>query len=388
MMIRRAYKTELDPNNEQRAFLLNHAGAARFSWNWALERAEKYFKSTGKPLPLAALDREFNALKKAELPWMYEVSKCVHQQALRHLDRAFWNFVAKRAGYPKFKSKKNGVGSFKLVGSFGVEFSRVKLPKLGWLRVKEGGYLPVSGARVTSASISGRAGRWFVSIQVEEEIAVPENQGSAIGIDLGLKTFAVGSDGSEWAAPKPLKANLKRLQRLSRRHSRKAKGSANRRKETRRLSRLYFKIACQRKDFLHKLSTTLTKRHAEIVIEDLNVAGMVQNRKLARSVSDAGWYEFARQLEYKVAWYGSAIVRAGVFYPSTKTCSGCGAKQDLSLKERTYNCPTCGLSIDRDLNAARNLLSLSSAGSARIDACGDLPLGESLKQEPSLTNVN
>jgi putative transposase len=264
----------------------------------------------------------------------------------------------------------------------------VKVPKIGWLRLAEAGYVPTLEVKITSATISERAGRWFISVQAEEEIVVPENQGSAIGIDVGLKTFAVGSDGSEWVAPRPLKASLKKLQGLSRQHSRKTPGSANRRKAARQLGRLHYRIACQRKDFLHKTSAALAKTYSEIVIEDLNIAGMTKNPKLSRSVLDVSWYEFARQLEYKAVWYGARLVKADLFYPSTKTCSGCGAKQDMPLAERTYNCATCGLVLGRDLNAARNLLSLSSAGSARIDACGDLPLGESMKQEPSIAHAD
>jgi putative transposase len=198
----------------------------------------------------------------------------------------------------------------------------------------------------------------------------------------------VGSDGAKWVAPKPLKKSLEKLQRISRRHSRKKKGSANRQKGARLLAKLHYRIACQRNDFSNKLSTALTKGHSEIVVEDLNVAGMVKNPKLAGGIADVSWSAFVRMLEYKAAWYGSTAIKADRFYPSTKTCSSCGSIKDMPLSERTYRCESCGLVLDRDLNAARNLLSLSSAGSARIDACGDLPLGEPLKQEPSVAHAN
>jgi putative transposase len=387
MLIHRAYKTELDPNSVQRSALLNHAGAARYVWNWALDRRIKEYGATGKSLSAMDQHKELVILKKTELPWLYEVSKWAPQEALRNLDQAFGNFFAGRASYPKFKSKKkNGIGGFKLLGLIVVEATRIRLPKLGWLRLKEVNYLPTSGVKINSAVISEKAGRWFVSLQVEEEIAVPKNQGPAIGIDLGLKTFAVGSDGREWVAPKPLKASLKKLQRLSRRHSRKKAGSANRKKSARLLARLHYQIGCQRKDYLDKVASQLARTYSEIVIETLNVAGMVQNRSLSRSISDVSWSAFVRTLEYKAAWHGSLVIKADRFYPSTKTCSCCGAVKDMPLRERVYSCASCGLSIGRDLNAARNLLSLSSAGSARIDACGDLR--RSLKQEPSFAHAN
>jgi putative transposase len=317
---------------------------------------------------------------------MYEVSKCAPQEALRDLDKAFRNFFAKRAKYPRFKSKKRGLGGFRLTGSITIEADRIKLPRIGWLRLKESDYLPTD-AKINSITVKERAGRWFVSVQVEEQIAVAENQGPAIGLDLGLKAFVVGSDGSSLEAPKPLLRSLRRLQRLSRRHSHKQKGSMNRRKSAKRLAKLHYRISCQRADFLHKATTRLTTTNSTIVVEDLNVGGMLKNHCLARSISDAGWSEFVRQLEYKASWNGGSVVKAGRFYPSTKTCSACGmVKDEMSLSERTYHCDGCGLVLDRDVNAARNLLSLSSASSARFQACGDSPLGGSVKQEPSVMN--
>lgn len=386
MLILKAYKTELDPNNIQRTLLAKHAGAARFTWNWALNRRIEEYKLAGKSSNAIEQHRQLNSLKPTDFPWMYEVSKCAPQEALRDLDKAFKNFFAKRAKHPRFKSKKRGLGGFRLTGSITIEADRIKLPRIGWLRLKESGYLPTD-AKINSVTVKERAGRWFVSVQVEEQIAVSENQGPAIGLDLGLKSFVVGSDGSSLEAPKPLLRSLRRLQRLSRQHSRKQKGSMNRRKSAKRLAKLHYRIGCQRADFLHKATSELTKTKSVIVVEDLNVGGMLKNRCLARSISDAGWSEFVRQLEYKAAWNGGSVVKAGRFYPSTKTCSACGMVKDaMPLSERTYCCGGCGLVIDRDVNAARNLLSLSSASSARLQACGDSPLGGSAKQEPSVMN--
>lgn len=384
ILFNKAYKTELDPNNVQRTLLAKHAGAARFAWNWALGRRIEEYKLTGKSSNAIGQHRQLNALKCESFPWMYEVSKCAPQEALRDLDKAFRNFFAKRARHPRLKSKKHGLGGFRLTGSITIEVDRIKLPRIGWLRLQESGYLPVD-AKINSVTVRERAGRWFVSVQVEEHIAVAENQGPAIGLDLGLKSFVVGSDGSVREAPKPLLRSLRQLRRLSRRHSRKQKGSVNRRKSALKLATLHYRIGCQRNDFLHKATSDLTKTKSVIVAEDLNVGGMLKNRCLARSISDAGWSEFVRQLEYKAAWYGSRVVKAGRFFPSTKTCSGCGiVKDEMPLSERVYRCDGCGLILDRDVNAARNLLSLSTASSAGFDACGDSPLGESVKQEPSV----
>jgi len=382
----KAYKTELDPNNVQRTLLAKHAGAARFAWNWALGRRIEEYKPTGKSSNVIEQHRQLNALKSTEFPWMYEVSKCAPQEALRDLDKAFRNFFAKRAKYPRFKSKKRGLGGFRLTGSITIEADRIKLPRLGWLRLKESGYLPTD-AKINSVTVKERAGRWFVSVQVEERFAVTENQGPAIGLDLGLKSFVVGSDGSSLESPKPLLRSLRRLQRLARQHSRKQKGSMNRRKSAKRLATLHYRISCQRADFIHKATSELAKTKSVIVVEDLNVGGMLKNRCLARPIGDAGWSEFVRQLEYKSAWNGGSVVKAGRFYPSTKTCSACGMiKDEMPLSVRTYCCGGCGLVIDRDVNAARNLVRLSTVSSTGFQACGDSPLGGSAKQEPSVMN--
>lgn len=386
MLVLKAYKTELDPNNVQRTLLAKHAGAARFTWNWALNRRIEEYKLTGKSSNAIEQHRQLNSLKPTDFPWMYEVSKCAPQEALRDLDKAFRNFFAKRAKHPRFKSKNRGLGGFRLTGSIAIEAGRIKLPRIGWLRLKESDYLPTD-AKINSVTVREKAGRWFVSVQVEEQIAVAENQGPAIGLDLGLNSFVVGSDGSSLDAPKPLRRSLRRLQRLSRKHSRKQKGSMNRRKSAKRLAKLHYRIGCQRADFLHKATSELAKTKSVIVVEDLNVGGMLKNHCLARSISDAGWSEFVRQLEYKAVWNGGRVVKAGRFYPSTKTCSACGTVKDaMPLSERTYCCDGCGLVIDRDVNAARNLLSLSTGSSPGFQACGDSPLGGSAKQEPSVMN--
>lgn len=392
MKIQRGYKTELDLNDRQRTACLRHAGAARFAYNWGLQRKMDAYQA-GQPIPTAIdLHRELNARKKTAWPWLYEVSKCAPQEALRDLDRAFAHFFRRvelqkqgqqngPVGFPCFKSRKRGVGSFRLTGSIRVFPDRIQLPRLGRLRLKERGYLPSSGVKILSATVSERAGRWFVSLQVEEEIPdPPPAQGAPIGVDLGISTLATQSDGVTYANPRALTQAQQKLRRLQRQLARQQKGSRNREKTRRKIARLHYRIANIRRDALHQATSSIvakTKPAAErpsvVVIEDLNVSGMLQNHHLARAIADVGLYEFGRQLHYKATWAGSEIVVADRWYPSSKRCSRCGTlKAELDLSERMYECACCGLVMDRDLNAARNLVQLiSTASSAGSNACGE-----------------
>lgn len=312
---------------------------------------------------------------------MYEVSKCSPQEALRNCDLAFKNFfqrckkkVKGKKGFPKFKSKKNGLGSFRLTGSIKVFSNYVQLPRLGKIKLKERDYLPIDN-KILSATISEKAGKWFVSILVEEDINPINKSGDIVGVDVGIKTLATCSDGTTFSNPKALKNNLIKLKRLSKNVSRKAKGSNNRKKAVKKLAKLHYHISNIRKDYLHKITSILTKTKSKIVIEDLNVSGMMKNRKLARSIADLGLFEFHRQLEYKGKWNGCEIVIANRFYPSSKKCSNCGdIKQDLKLSDRIYNCDVCKFEVDRDLNASICLeqYTVSSTG---INAFGEVSSG-------------
>lgn len=361
MLIQRGYKTEIQPNNKQKTLLAKNAGAARYAYNWALNLKKHAFENKTKIPNAIELHRELNKLKQTDLPWMYEVSKCSPQEALRNCDTAFTNFFRRckqkkkgKKGFPRFKSKKNGLGGFRLTGTIKVSESHVQLPRLGKIKLKETNYFPTE-AKILSAAVSERAGKWFVSIQVEEEIHPSTKPKNEVGVDLGIKTLATISDGELFDNPKALRSRLERLQRLSRRLSRKVKGSKNRKKAARKLAKLHYKISCIRKDTLHKLTTFLTKTKSKIVIEDLNVSGMMKNRKLSRAIADLGLFEIRRQLDYKGKWYGCEIVVADRWFPSSKKCSSCGSlKNDLQLSDRVYECD-CGLSIDRDVNAAINL---------------------------------
>jgi putative transposase len=375
MQVVRGYKTELDLNNEQKTACLKHAGAARYAYNWGLSRYQQEYKAGRKTPSAKSLHKELNALKQTDLPWMYEVSKAAPQEALRDLEKAFKHFFRKvalkkqgkrkgKCGYPQFKSKKHGIGSFRLTGAIHVFEKHIQLPRLGTLRLKEVGYIPTSGVKILSATVSEQAGHWYVSVQVEEEVADPTLAlGHTIGVDLGVKTLATLSDTRVIANPKALSSNLKKLKRLSRRHSRKQKGSKNRAKATHKLARLHAHIANIREDALHKATSLIvakTKPDQErpccIVVEDLNVSGMLKNRKLARSIADVGFHEFRRQLEYKATFSGSLVYTVSRWEPSSKTCSWCGwIDEDLQLSDRVFHCKECGYVADRDFNAAVNL---------------------------------
>jgi putative transposase len=378
MSVKRGYKTELDLTNEQITACLKHAGCARKAYNWGLARKQEA-RAAGLPMPNARqLHRELNALKATEFPYMYEVSKCAPQEALIDLDNGFKHFFRKaklkkqgqfrgKCGYPRFKSRKKGIGGFRLTGAIHVFEKSIQLPRLGTLRLKEKSYLPMN-ARIGSATITEQAGRWYVSICVHEEQAEPTPAtGPVVGVDLGVKTLATIYDGREIANPKALRKRLKRLQRLSRWHSRKQKGSANRKKAQRKLARMHARIANIRKDALHKATAGLVAKNkpseqcpAVIVIEDLNVSGMLKNRKLARAIADVGLYEFRRLIEYKARYAGCIVQVVSRWEPSSKTCSGCGwLHPDLTLADRVFICRECGLTIDRDLNAAQNLAALA-----------------------------
>ncbi len=260
-------------------------------------------------------------------------------------------------------SKKKGIGSFRLTGAIHIFEKAIQLPRLGLLRLKEAGYLPTH-AKILNATVSEKAGRWYVSVQVEEEMADPmKAQGKAIGVDLGVKTLATTSEAVAYENPKALRKNLKKLARLGRRHSRKVKGSKNRKKAARRLARMHARIARIRENALHQATSAICRdgsgpktKPCTIVLEDLNVKGMMQNRKMSRAVGDGGMHEFKRQITYKAEREGVSILTVSRWFPSSKTCSCCGwVDEDQDLDDRVFVCLYCGYVADRDYNAAKNL---------------------------------
>lgn len=369
-----AHKIALDPNNVQATYFARAAGTARFAYNWALAEWQRQYEAwkqdNSLPKPSqAALRRQLNALKREQFPWMLEVTKNAPQMAIIQLGEAFKNFFAGRARYPKFR-KKGVHDRFTLTNDqFSVEGSRIRIPNLGWVRMRES--LRLAG-KIMSATVSRVADRWFVSLTVDTEDPPKrkaENQGIA-GVDLGVSALATLSTGETITGPKPHKALLDRLRRLSRSLSRKQKGSRNRQKAKAKLARLHARIANIRADALHKLTSDITRRFHTVGIEDLNVRGMMANRHLARSIADMSFHEFRRQLEYKAERRGGLVVVADRWFPSSKTCSACGSVQDnMPLSVRQWICPDCGASHDRDLNAARNLATY--AASSAVSACGE-----------------
>jgi len=400
MLIKKAYRYELDPNNIQRSHLAQHTGVARFAYNWGLEqRINQYKNNQGDYRFTDAIKQHklLNSLKKTEFSWMYETSKCAPQEALRDLHTAFKNFYrglksGKKIGFPRFK--RRGVrDSFRLTGTIKFHERAIQLPRLGKVRLKEKRKCYYSG-RILSVTVRRRANRWFVSVTVEEDILDPQPvRGAPVGVDLGIKTLATLSDGTTFANPRALGRRLRKLKQLHRSLSRKEKGSKNHEKAKLQLAKMYLLMFNIRQDTLHKVTTYLAKSHSKVVIEDLNVSWMLKNRRLAKAIADVGFYEFRRQLEYKCGWYGSELVVVSRTFPSSKMCSRCGhRKKELSLSEREYECEQCGLVIDRDLNAALNLVAVSLPET--LNACGEevrlladslnLQRAAFMKQEPNI----
>ena len=378
-----AHRVALDLNNVQAAYMSQAAGTARFAYNWALSEWKKQYEAWKQDNTLSkpsqeALRRQLNSIKRKQFPWMLEVTKNAPQMAIIQLGQAFKNFFAGRSRYPKFR-KKGRDDRFTLTNDqFSIDAFRIRIPRLGWVRMRES--LRFAG-KIMSATISRVANRWFVSITVDTEdnshLPRAENQGAA-GVDLGVSALATLSTGEIIAGPKPHKALLSRLKRLSRSLSRKQKGSANRGKAKIKLAKLHARIAAIRTDALHKLTTDLTRRFHSIGIENLNVSGMMKNRHLARAIADMSFYEFRRQLQYKAEMRGGQVIVADRFYPSSKTCSGCGYKlASLPLSVRKWKCPGCGTDHERDLNAAINLKNM--AVSSTVTACGEEGSGSSRK---------
>ena len=370
-----AHKIQLDPNNKQRTYLAKACGVARFAYNWALEQWKSRFEA-GEKVTETSLRRELNAIKRDSYPWMLEVTKCAPQLAIMDLGDAFRNFFAKRAGFPKFK-KKGVNDSFSISNDqFAISGKSIRIPNLGRVRMAE--ELRFDG-KITGATVSRKADRWFVSVQVEMELPAPihNSESQAVGVDLGVTDLITLSDGTKITGTKPHKALLSRLRNLNKSLSRK-KGAKKGEKKSRnfintqnQLSRLHAKIANIRNDETHKLTTMLTQNYGIIGIEDLNVSGMVKNHKLARAILDMSFFEFRRQLEYKAIITGSVVAVADRFYASSKLCSGCGAKNnELTLSMRAWACPACGQWHDRDTNAAINLKNY--AVSYTVSACGEL----------------
>lgn len=371
MEVIRAYKTELDLNNRQISHCQECAEARRFMFNVGLREWKRQYEKGDKPSAYK-LKRQFTKAKKTvfadDFDWN-NIPFAVQDEAFGALGDAFQNFFRRlkngeTPGYPKFKKRANSFS----VRNTRVEDNRVRITGIGWARLKESDYIPAteSGAEFgTYATISRRADRWFISVPVQEDIEIPDNgHEDIVGVDLGLHHLVVTSDGDTFDRPTALKDAERKVQRLQKELSRRQKGGKNWHKTKRKLQRAHYRVSTARKHWLHQISHYLTveRSPARIVIEDLNVRGMMSNHHLARALSEASFGELRRQIEYKAKERGIEVVVADRWYASSKTCSSCGCiKDNLTLSDRVYRCDDCGLEIDRDLNAARNLAALGKA---------------------------
>ena len=378
-----AVKVALDPSPTQERLLLSHAGASRFAYNAGLAHIKEALDAGAKPeWSLYGLRRWWNSNKDTlavgedGVIWWTENSKEAYSSGLEALAKGLSNWSksrkgvrkGRRVGFPRFKAKDHATPRFAYTtGCFGLiqgDPKALRLPRIGRVHCMEDMTARVGDARVLRMAVSRRAGRWYASLTVEREdkpVTKPP-QGGTVGIDLGIKTLATLSDGTVIENPRCLAASERRLKRAQKALSRKTMGSKRRAKARAKVARIHAHVANQRQDAMHKATTWLASTFSEICIEDLHVAGMVKNHRLAKAVSDAAFAEFRRQLEYKTARTGARLHIVDRWYPSSKTCSRCGSvKAKLSLSERVYRCDACGLSIDRDLNAAINIKVAGSA---------------------------
>ena len=355
----KAHKIRLHPTEEQKVYFAKAAGTARFVWNWALAEWNRHYEAGEKPTALK-LKKQFNEIRREQFPWTWEVTKNASDQPFLDLGKAFTAFFEGKARRPRFKSKKRSKASFYLANDqFELGDHRVWIPKLGWVNMAEN--LRFTG-KITGARVTQTADWWFISITVEVPDELSEKRTAAVGIDVGLNRLATLSTGEEYENQAFLKTALKKLRQVNKRLHRRKLGSKNRGKARRQIARLHYRITCLRDDVLHKLTTRIASWYGMVGIEDLNLKGLLKNRHLSRSFSDAALGKLLTLLTSKVEQRGGRVIKVGRFFPSSKTCHCCGWKwKDMELSDRIFLCqnPTCTyyqFAQDRDHNAALCIL--------------------------------
>lgn len=354
----RGYKYRAYPNSSQRQFFQKCFGCCRFVFNHYLRYRKNAWEARHESVSYPDTSKDLTHVLKKENPWLREADSIALQQSLRHLDTAYSNFLQKRGGYPKFKSKR-GAQSYRTMnvsGSIRISKRAIRVPKAGWVKIRNSRDFD---GRIISATISlAASGKYYITFQVEEDYEILPNEGGVIGLDAGLKVLYTDCYARSVENPKTLAKHEKRLRRLQRSLSRKQKGSKNREKARKRLAIEHEKVANIRNDFQHKVTYRLANENQVVCVEDLNVKGMMKNHRLARSIGDVSWSEFYRKLEYKLEDRGGVLVKVPRTFPSSQLCFNCGSRnhavKDLSI--RTWRCPVCGEVLGRDTNAAINIL--------------------------------
>lgn len=390
----KAHQIQLNPTKKQEELLRKSVGVHRHSYNWCLAMWKELYEKGEKPSVYSMVKLQ-NSIKKEQFPFYLQVSKTACQYACHNVESAYKKMWKEKTGYPKFK-KKGVKDSFLAVdnnNTFKQSNYKIHIPRIGKIKCLEN--LRFEG-KVNNVVVKRIANKWFAIVNIEtfsNEAPMPSENQAVVGVDLGIKTMLTLSDGKTFENPKALKSNLKSLKRLQRGLSRKVKGSNNRKKQQMRIATKHYRVNNIRKNAIHQATTYIVKNYDTIVIEDLNVKGMVKNHNLAQALSDVSFSEIRRQLTYKSAWLGKGLIVADRFYASSKLCSNCGHKKEtLKLSDRVYVCSECNLELDRDVNAAKNLASLGSTLSVRgTKACGEAMVetqSRSVKHEIKNLNIN